>query len=66
MTYSKENKYQSRHLFKKESSKHKRRQQECPIPKGKTMVKKNNSQTYYDKKEVDSRRMQCNQRNSKK
>jgi len=61
MTYSRENKHQGRYSFEKRSSQYEGRQQECSTFKGRTMVKKNDSQDYNDKKEDDSRRKQYTQ-----
>ena len=55
MTHYRKNEYQDRYSFEKRSSQHERRQQGCPTPKGRTMVKKNNSQNHDNGKENDSR-----------
>ena len=53
-TYTRKDKHEGRHSFKKGSSEHERRQQRCPTTKGTIMDKKNNSGNYNAKKEDDS------------
>jgi len=55
MAHSRENKHQSRYSFKKRSSQYGRKQQEHLTPKGRAIVKKNNSQNHHDKKEDNSK-----------
>jgi len=55
--YTRKDKHESRHPFKKESSEHERRQQRCPTTKGIIIDKKNNSGNYDVKKEDDSRQV---------
>ena len=57
MTHFRENEHQDRYSFEERSSQYKGRQQECSTSKGRTMVKKNDSQDYNDRKENNSRRI---------
>jgi len=52
--YTRKDKYEGRHPFKKGSSEYERRQQRCPTTKGTIISKENDSGNYNAKKEYDS------------
>ena len=61
-TYTGKDEYKGRYSFKKGTSEHKGRQQECSTPKGRIMATKDNSRDHNDKKEDKGRRRQYTQR----
>ena len=64
--YTGKDEHESGHPFKKGSSKYERRQQRCPITKGKIIDKENDSRNYDVRKKNDSEWVWHSQGNQKK
>ena len=65
-TYTRKDKYESRHPIEEGASEHQRRQQECLVIKRGIMAMKDNSRDHNNKEENNSRRRQYTQGNQKK
>ena len=61
-TYTRKDKYEGGHPFKKRSSEHQRRQQRYSTLEGQTMATKDNSRDHNDERKQNKRKRQYTQR----